>query len=372
MQTPVTQYGGPGLPVWRITGHRLIRSLLADPRLTPSHAAASEKLRAMCPHADVWGAGLSGALNRADGAEYIRLRSMFGRAFSPTIVSRLRSSTTGCADMLIAGFAERGHAELIADYIRPLAVITTLDLLGVPGEDRREVARLFTAGTDAQEEARAYFTTALPDLGGWIGCPDSPANIHGAPGLISLLAQLEGDGLKLTHDELHAAFLLLLGTGATLTDVLSGALLHVVADESTSDKFRAQTTGGALSVKAVNELLRYTYTGRDVLIRFATEPLSIDGQAISAGDAVLFDIAAANRDPSAFAEPDELRPDRTLNPHLSFGQGPHNCLGAAVARTQIGGALGALLSQLPRLRPADAATWPADGAPPTELHVEFS
>ncbi|MFE5026233.1 cytochrome P450 [Streptomyces sp. NPDC056656] len=265
----------------------------------------------------------------------------------------------------------------MADYIQPLAVETTLGVLGVPPQDRPAVSRSALSGAASRKETRSEFATALKHLPHWTGQPAYDIEEHVVrPSLLRLLAKLDVDGDQLTAEDLHAAFLLLLGACLMVADVVSGALWHVVSDRVAYEKVRAQTTDGELSVPAVDELLRFTASGRDMLLRFATEPLSIAGQAVETGDAVLLDTAAGNRDVSVFDAPSELRPDRALNRHLAFGRGSYNCLGAALARTHLAIAVGTLISRCGGLRlapGADTAAWPDgwNGASPTRLEVNL-
>ena len=110
----------------------------------------------------------------------------------------------------------------------------------------------------------------------------------------------------------------------------------------------------ALPASAVEELLRYDGPVEVATWRFATEPLTLGGQGIAAGDPVLVVLAAADRDPARFGAPDALRLDRRDNPHLGFGHGIHYCLGAPLARLEGQTALATLLTRLPDLRLAVA------------------
>jgi cytochrome P450 len=100
----------------------------------------------------------------------------------------------------------------------------------------------------------------------------------------------------------------------------------------------------------VEELLRYDGPVELATWRYATEPLTVGGEKVSAGDPVLVVLAAADRDPARFAEPDTVDLARRDNPHLGYGHGIHYCLGAPLARLEARTALGALLTRLPDLR----------------------
>jgi cytochrome P450 len=109
-----------------------------------------------------------------------------------------------------------------------------------------------------------------------------------------------------------------------------------------------------LMPRAVEELLRFVPLGNgSTCARYALEDVCLSGQTVCAGDPVVVEIAAANRDPAVFADPERLDLARSPNPHIAFGHGPHHCLGAQTARLELQVALDTLLRRFPHLRLAD-------------------
>ena len=106
----------------------------------------------------------------------------------------------------------------------------------------------------------------------------------------------------------------------------------------------------AVIANAVEELLRYLTIAQDMILRVATEDLTIGGQQVRAGDLLTVNLPAANRDPSFLDDADDLDLDRNTRGHLAFGYGVHQCLGQNLARTELQVALPALLRRLPDLR----------------------
>lgn len=103
----------------------------------------------------------------------------------------------------------------------------------------------------------------------------------------------------------------------------------------------------------MEELLRFVPLPNGFAFpRYATEDVGVGGALLRAGDPVLVDTAAANRDPEVFDNPDDLVLDRAVNPHLGFGHGPHHCIGAHLARVGLQVASEVLLADMPGLRPA--------------------
>jgi cytochrome P450 len=107
---------------------------------------------------------------------------------------------------------------------------------------------------------------------------------------------------------------------------------------------------------AIEELLRYD-TPLSLFERWVLEPIDVDGVAIPRGDEVALLFGSANRDPAAFDRPDDLDPARDPNPYLSFGAGIHYCLGAPLAKLELGIAFETLLRRAPRLEPVETPRW---------------
>jgi cytochrome P450 len=178
---------------------------------------------------------------------------------------------------------------------------------------------------------------------------------EGADDLISGLIRASDHGEHLTENEAAAMAFILLFAGFETTVNLIGngthALLHHPAERARfQDGLRRGDT--ALLESAVEELLRFDGPVELATWRFATEELTIGGQRIAAGDPVLVVLAAADRDPGRFPDPDRLDLTRTDNQHLGYGHGIHYCLGAPLARLEGQTALGSLFGRLPDLRPA--------------------
>jgi cytochrome P450 len=156
---------------------------------------------------------------------------------------------------------------------------------------------------------------------------------------------------------LSTAYLLLVAGHSSTTDFIGNALVALLANPDQLDLLRRRPE---LITGAVEELLRYDSSAMMATIRFATEELTVSGETIPEGGTVSVVIGAANRDPDAFDDPDRLDITRTAVLHLSFGHGPHFCLGAAMARMISAAAIGALVTRFPELSaavPLDELSW---------------
>jgi cytochrome P450 len=165
--------------------------------------------------------------------------------------------------------------------------------------------------------------------------------------LISMLAQAEIDGTRLTDAEIFAFLLLILPAGFETTYRASGNLLvGLLSEPALLDRIR---TDRAMVHGAVAEALRWEPPITSVM-RVATRDCELGGVEIPAGTTVNVSIAAANRDPARYPDPDRFDPTRTNIAHLTFGAGPHMCLGAHLARMEATVAVNALLDRLPDMR----------------------
>jgi cytochrome P450 len=199
---------------------------------------------------------------------------------------------------------------------------------------------------------RAYLTelihrkrAALPPAGPDGGAPDED--------LISGLIRASDHGEHLTENEAAAmAFILLFAGFETTVNLIGNGMHTLLTHPGPRAELQASLARGetALLETAVEELLRHDGPVELATWRYATAPLAIGGRPIAAGDPVLVVLAAADRDPARFADPDTVDLARTDNPHLGYGHGIHYCLGAPLARMEARTALAALLTRLPDLR----------------------
>ncbi|WP_433189135.1 cytochrome P450 [Actinoallomurus sp. CA-150999] len=290
-----------------------------------------------------------------DGAEHTRHRDAFARRFRPAETrSRFTAFVESEVDRLISAVAARGHAEVRADLAGPLAVAVVTEALGLRDVTATTVRSWYdafvtavsaiTAGrpanaTDAYTRLRAKVEAALSDDGG------APAD--GAP---PLLVTAAGD---LTTDEVVAnAAVLMFGGIDTTEGMITNAVLHVL---SRPDLVRLLREEPGLLPAAIEESVRLE-PAASVVDRYATQDVTLGGARIAKGDLVRVSIAAANRDPAVFADPDRYDLRRAdVDRHLAFAHGPHFCFGAHLARLETTTLLGALL-RLPGLRLTRAAT----------------
>ncbi|MGW0536816.1 cytochrome P450 [Streptomyces sp. NPDC003032] len=352
---PVAKVMTPfGAPAWYVTCYEDVRDLLADSRfIRPT-------IEDWPATADTTGAPGLVTMMELEGPRHTALRQALATSLSVRSVRRTRPAVRATADRLLADLAAPGPpGDLVDGFCEPFPLLVMCELVGIPFEDRDfflpladdALGALITVeeGRRAAHLLRAYMT----DLMGRLRRGRAPGH-----GILSQLLRAQESG-ELEEESVLAFGLSMLVAGyRTTTMFLANAVLTLLAEP---DRYtRLLRDRSALPV-AVEELLRFLPVQNGVVVLQATEDITLHGRAIRAGEAVLPVLAAANRDEHVFAEPDRLLLDRADNPHLAFGRGPHNCVAAHLARTQMNVALEALLDHFPGLHlTGQPPTWDDD------------
>ncbi|BDM70461.1 cytochrome P450 [Streptomyces nigrescens] len=341
-----------GRTTWLVTGWAEARAALADARLskdTARYFAGRPSNRDLAP-------AVSRTLLATDPPDHGRLRKLALAAFTPAAVARLEPRIRVLAEELADALAERVGADLVEGFAVPLPIAVISELLGVPEPDRAAVRRwsneLFAAAAPdtvdrASHALSGYMTRLIADR-------------RGAPGddVLSGLIAARDEGDRLSEPELVSLAVLLVVAGhETTANLIGNGMVTLLRDDALRARLRADP---GLLPAAVEEFLRHDGPLTVATFRYATEPLVLGGATIAAGDVVQVAPGAANRDPARFDAPDSVRLGRAGG-HLSFGHGPHHCLGAALARVEARIAFEVLLTRWTDIRPAgagpDAVEW---------------
>ncbi len=282
-----------------------------------------------------------------EGADHQRLRRLVASAFSPRTVDRLRLAVRENLDDLLDQVVERGGGELVAEMCKPLAITTLCDLLGVPREDiprfQHWAGGMGLAFGILTPESRQVVETALGGISAYAENLIELRRSHPGDDLISDLIRAEEEGDRLTTEELVATVTNMLFAGYDTTyRQISLALICLARYENAWDALAADP---ALGGTYADEVLRMEPIAHST-IRLAIADTEINGIPIAAGTPVEPMIAAANRDPSVFDDPDRFIPGRKGPRALSFGQGIHTCLGAALARLEVAEAMVSVTARL--------------------------
>jgi nocardicin N-oxygenase len=354
--------------MWYVTRHADVQALLADPRLIRPTINEWPEVVGRPPDT---GRPLV-TMMEFDGPEHVALRRLVAEAFSGRAMQAYRPRMRATAERLLDEMACRPRpADIVRDYTEPFPLWIMCDLVGIPYEDRDHFLPLADAALGAMqtwEEGRK----STEQLYRYIGSVIKRKRRRPGDDILSRVIQ-ESKAGAFGEDAVTAFGLSMLVAGYRTTTMFLGNSLVLLLSEPSRwallREDRARLPG------AVEELLRFIPVMNGIVVLQAVEDIELHGRLIRRGDAVLPVIAAANRDETAFADPDELNLGRVDNPHVGFGRGGHNCVAAALARMEMAVGLEALLDRFPDLRLADgrAATW-NDTAPaksPLTLHVDW-
>jgi cytochrome P450 len=269
-----------------------------------------------------------------DAPGHTRLRALASYAFGPDRVAVLRTHIQEICDRLIDAVLSRGKMDVIADLAAPLPAIVTAEMLGVPVSDHdmlKDWSATFAEmlGNNpgrvpgvlrAVEGMTAYFKDTIREL-----------RVRPREGLVHSLMTAEIDGDRLTEEEVIAnSIVTMVGGQETTTNLIGNGILSLLRNPGELQRLRADLS---LIPSAVEELLRYEspsqHTGR-----LAPADVELGGKLIRKRQAVIAVMAAGNRDPERFPDPDRLDITRQDNRHLAFGWAAHFCFGAALARIE--------------------------------------
>jgi pentalenolactone synthase len=339
-----------GDPAWQVTGYGAVKALLADPRLGRSHPEPERAAR--FSEAAIFGGPVGSP--STERAEHAQMRSLLTPAFSARRMTSLRSRVQELVDGLLDAMSQKTPPTDFHEAISfPLPALVICELLGVPYEDREDFRRWSDDSANMTDRARSQ--AGLERLHGYMRELVQRKRQQPAEDVISDLVAVQAfapDRFTDNHVVGLAAGLLFAGHETTVAAIDKGVLL-LLTNPSARE---ALDRDPSLVSRAVEEILRLpnpvetTRTETEGgLPRYANANFEIDGVTIRAGDLVLLDLGGANQDQRVFPGPARFDVTREPNPHLTFGHGPHFCIGAPLARIELQTVFGTLFQRFPTL-----------------------
>jgi pimeloyl-[acyl-carrier protein] synthase len=346
-QDPV--HWDPFLHAWIVTRYKDVVTVLhhysAERTPTPEQLTAMG-LESLNPIAQV----MVKQMLFLDPPSHTRMRSLAAHAFTPARVEVLRGHIRDITNSLLDKVLATGRMDVIGDLAEPLPCIVTAEMLGVPvadhqqlklwSQDFAEMLGNFQHNAEraprilkSVQEMTDYFRSAMREQR---LCPRA--------GLISSLMNAEIEGDRLSEEEVIAnCIVTMVGGQETTTNLIGNGVLSLLRNPEQLEKLR---TDLSLIPSAVEELLRYESPSQHTA-RLAPEDTVLGEKRIRKRQAVIAVMAAGNRDPERFPDPDRLDITRTDNRHLAFGWAAHFCFGAALARIEGQTAFELMLRRLP-------------------------
>lgn len=346
---------------WCVTGYRAALELLRHPAAT-SGPIALRYSAALPP-----GAArdeMSNRINFLDPPDHPRVRGLVSKAFTPRRVADMRPITEGIAARLLDELESHDEFDLLSRYAHQVPSLVISEMLGVPFDDRDQLTAWSDAvtpllGVQLEPTEKADALAAAEEFAHYLS--DLIEVRKSAPGddLLSALIAAEEDGQRLSRPELLSLATTLYSAGhRTTRDLTTNGLSVLLRRSDILDDVRSERL--ALSA-LVQEFLRYE-TPTLFVARLPARAIEVDGVELPEMAPALIVLAAANRDPEAFPDPDEFDPSRfadgasgtALGPGpLSFAFGPHYCLGASLARMESEVMVRSVLGRFPRLSVVD-------------------
>lgn len=347
-QCPVARVRLPtGDEATLLTRYDDVKQVLSDPRF--SRQLSADDAARISETGAVFNNERSDTIPQS-GEGHQRWRRMLTKWFTAKRMAALRPGIEAMAEQLIDDMVKHGQpADLKASLGFPLPVWVICDMLGVPESDRDKFAywsnTMLNLTRYTQEEAQAAQAEFAEYMAGHIAAK------RVAPGedLLSELTTARDTEGELMSD----ALLLVTGQGLlvagheTTSNMIAKMVAMLLTDRRRWERLLADRS---LVRTAVEEALRYDANLGFAMPRYLSEDVEIsDGSVLPRGTTAFCEMGSANRDDSTFDDPDDMDLGRSPNPHLTFGAGPHSCLGQPLARTELQAVLDVLLRKLPTL-----------------------
>jgi cytochrome P450 len=355
-RTPVTREDDG---TYVVSTYDEIFALLHDPRVSSDPGSRPEMANtAVAP--EEWQTGPPLSFIDRDPPDHDRLRGQamrpFGPPGTPGRIDGMRPWLTETTTGLIDNFAGKNRADIVDDFAYPLPVTAICEILGVPLDDQPrfrqwadEVVETLDPVTGTFEERMRRRVQVHAELARYFnGLADSRARQPGDDLISGFLTEHGPHGQMSREDLLATAGLLLVAGHETTVNLITNGMLTLLRHPGVLDQLNREP---GLIITLVEELLRYEPPVQLRTNRTTVADIDIGGTTIVRGSPLALVLAAGNRDPRQFADPDRFDPGRTNNRHFGFGGAIHYCFGAPLARTEAQVALPQLARRLvnPRL-----------------------
>ncbi len=357
-------YWDRGVRSWLVSRHADVSRLLDDRRLSAmtDHERAARYAPPEIRHIF---ALLDAHVSFVDPPDHTRLRQVLGDPFKPRHIETLAGWIAGTVDEALDGYAAAGRMDVVADLSLPVPLRVIRYLLGMDDVELSTLHRWSTAWghvVASPGHLPTGDTEALRrDLDELIAHLRKAVAEHRAEDRDTITGLLvrAADAGRISEAELIGNLLMLVTAGQETTgNLISNAVAALLDHPDLAELLRRRPE---LLPAAVEELSRL-YPPTQYTVRTARTPIDVSGVRIEAGQSVVLMLAAANRDPAAFADPDTVRLDRPGKPRpVAFGHGPHFCFGAPLARLETQLVLGGLLRRYTDLRGRGERGWRANG-----------
>ena len=336
------------LGFWFVTRHDDVKRLFNDPENVTQNRRAWEH-NVPAPEGSMMRWLQEESLVSQGPEEHTRFRRLFRGALTPRAVRRMDAQIREVVDRFAAPLRDRAGEviDLMRDFTDPIPNTVSSRIVGV--EAREDEVRFREL---AQEMIRGFFPFAPPEaieraeealqvLAPWVRSMVAERRRALGEDLISDLLRAQGEDGLLTDDDIVMLLSILIGAGSETTNLGGLVIIRTLIEHP--EQLKQVRDDRALVPKAVDEIMRFAFGGPAGMQRFAVRDFELRGRRIRQGQMLMLALGGANRDPAVFPNPDVLDLERDNRETLVFGHGPHFCLGANLARQEMGAMLDAAL-----------------------------
>jgi pimeloyl-[acyl-carrier protein] synthase len=336
---------------WVLTRHADAVAYLKDRRF--SRASYLRKMREKFGADEPIFAFQAHELAFTDPPEHTWMKNVFGKAFSPAAIARMRPATEAIVRARLDALAGHREIDIVADVAYPIPADVIAAMLGAPAEDWEKLRELVDGivvsrgivrtpqmmeeGSRSVRRFNDYFVGLLEER-----------RRRPTDDLLSAILVAEDSGRKLSDEQVLSMVETLFAAGhATTRSLIANGVLVLLSHPAELKKLRENP---ALIASAAEEMLRYESPTQAPSPQAAMEDVELGGKTIRKGEIVTVLFGAANRDPARFPDPDRFDIERADNEHLAFSMGIHYCLGASLARLEAQVAIAAIVARYPNIR----------------------
>jgi len=335
--------------VYLVVPHGLCKSMLKDERFNRDRSKATGKSRFPIHLPNSVKPYLVNMLNE-DGEDHHRKRTLVHKAFTNQAIQRLETTIESLTQNLLDEMGSPAQVNLIETYSLPIPVAIIKEIMGVSDKDMPEFTRhmsVLTKEMSWPKMLKVLFWDIRSVIRFSTSMIDRKKNYPGDD-ILTALINAEESGDRLSSSELVSFSMLLIMAGyETTVHLITNCVYALIQHPQSLQRLREDSN---LIPQAIEEVLRFNGPIHSTEAMYANQDVDLEGYRIPKGSMAFPLLGAANRDPSVFSEPDRFDIDRSPNQQLSFGYGPHFCLGAMLARLETRIAIKNLINRFDHLQ----------------------
>lgn len=325
---------------WHIFGYRESVHALSN------HSAFSNNLAVALPKESPLQLYRVGNLSWMDPPRHQQLRGLVHKAFTPKFVAGLEPMVAATVEKFLGEVRQKDTVSYMDEYTSPIVSTTIAQMVGIPTEDHvlfRKWSNALMSLTDPAQTKNGVRDVIenTREIGDYLHAHIRGRRKNPTDDLTSRMVESELDGERLADAEIAGLIALTLTAGQTATQTLANSIICL--DQHPADAARLRANPELLE-SAIEEVMRFRAQTTRVARKTVT-PVTLGGEEIPAGEGVSVWLAAANRDPRKFTDPEVFDITRSPNPHIGLGHGAHFCLGTPLARLEIKIALRRILEE---------------------------